>query len=156
MVIDPGLAAIIAALIIAFATLIAVRFRRGSVAGEETDEASDDENGESENIELINETKVVGEDSYEEYSHSFLEGDILHGKISADSSISVYVMNSRNFRSYKNDEEFTYIDGAENIKRLSLTSYISSNGKWYIVMENNDEDDKVEVDIDLSVTTSVE
>ena len=156
--VDPGLATIIAALIVASATILVVLLRRRTANDLEQDTGEDDhgnDNDSVDDIEIANEAKVVRKGDYEVYSHSFSKGDILDGEVSSDSPIDIYVVNSRNLKAFKNNQDFTDIDGKENVTRLSLTTQIPSRGKWYIILENSGSK-AAEVDVNLTATTEVE
>lgn len=110
---------------------------------EEPNEESDDES--------IEKTIVLDNEEYEIYPFDLDVGDKLVGKIQSDEPINVYVVNEYGRRLFENDEEFNFQEGGERIKKTKINFQpYKVAGVWNVIIEN-EENDKVEVQIFLDV-----
>tara|TARA_B100000315_G_C14252510_1_gene440405 strand:- start:89 stop:418 length:330 start_codon:yes stop_codon:yes gene_type:complete len=102
---------------------------------------------------FINEIKIIKAKDYDYYNYDLNEDELLTGTISSDTTINVYIMDSKNLRYYEDRKEFSGEIEKEYIKNTSIDFVCPKTGKWHLLMENYEEDD-ANVNLKIKLTPS--
>lgn len=62
--------------------------------------------------------------------------EIVKGEITSDETINIYFLTKYGFRSFENDEQFSYEYGAESVLKKKIDFKPSKTATWYLVIEN--------------------
>ncbi len=101
--------------------------------------------------ELVSVRKIV--DDYETFSYRLNEGSILRGRISSDTAINVFLVDTQNLNLFEDEHEFDYLEGSEKITRFSFDFPVPKTHDWHIIIENENQE-PAEVDIKLKVISN--
>ena len=87
---------------------------------------------------LLNESVKVSPGTYRSWELSLSAGAQLHGKISSEPDINVWLLSPREYEAFKNGETFYYHSAASRKQSLGFTfTYtIPKTEKYYFVLDN--------------------
>lgn len=87
---------------------------------------------------LVNETVKVEPGKYTSWRFSLTKGSKLHGEISSDSAINIWLMSKRDFDIFEKWGNFSYYAEASRKQVLQFTfdHVILENGEYYFVLDN--------------------
>ncbi len=98
-----------------------------------------------------NEIKIIKAKDYNYYSYDIHEDELLIGTIFSDVTINVYMLDTRNLRYYEDGKEFSGEIEKEYVKKTSIDFVCPKTGKWYLLIDNYNEND-AEVNLNIKLT----
>lgn len=87
-------------------------------------------------------------DEWDEEKLNLKRGTKITGKISSDGFFNVYFLTESSYRSFKNEYNFNYLEGAEEVSHFEPNFEVSRRGDYYFVIQNEGKKDIV-VNVEL-------
>jgi len=87
-------------------------------------------------------------DEYDDLKFTLRRDDLITGKMTSDGFYNIFFLTESSFRSFKNDDNFKYLEGSENVSHFEPHFEAQRKGIYYLVFENADKKNIV-VDIEL-------
>jgi len=99
---------------------------------------------------ILEETCLVKSKKYVFYDLDLDAKETVKGEITSDETINIYFLAKYGFRSFENDEQFSYEYGAESVLKKKIDFKPSKTATWYLVIENEGKN-KATVNVNLLV-----
>jgi len=99
---------------------------------------------------ILEETCIVKSKDYVFYDLDLDAKETVKGEITSDETINIYFLTKYGFRSFENDEQFSYEYGAESVLKKKIDFKPSKTATWYLVIEN-ERKNKATVNVNLFV-----
>ena len=93
-------------------------------------------------------TIKIRRDEYDELKLYRKRGEIIKGEISSDGFFNIYFLTESSYRSFKNENSFQFLDGAEDVSHFEVNFEIPRKAIYHVVFENADKKNIVDT-IDL-------
>jgi len=75
-------------------------------------------------------------DEWDERKLNLKRGTKITGKISSEGFFNVYFLTESSYRSFKNEYNFNYLEGAEEVSHFEPNFEVSRRGDYYFVIQN--------------------